>query len=182
MDESTRDRTNAPGQCNFCHRTPGEVRKLIAGPGGVFICDLCVEAAHSLSKAEMAADVPDKDDLPRNPCRRPRKSKPASMNTSSARSWPRKSPWPCTTITKGSESAGRLDVEIAKSNILLIGPTGTGKTLMAETLARIISVPFAIVDATTLTEAGYVGEDVENIVLKLLQAAGGNIIARAQAA
>ena len=64
MDESTRDRTNAPGQCNFCHRTPAEVHKLIAGPGGVFICDLCVEAAHSLVKSAPAADVPDKDDLP----------------------------------------------------------------------------------------------------------------------
>src|SRR3990170_4958018 len=67
------------------------------------------------------------------------------------------------------------DVELAKSNILLIGPTGTGKTLLAQTLARLLEVPFAIVDATTLTEAGYVGEDVENIVLKLLQAAGGDV-------
>jgi ATP-dependent Clp protease ATP-binding subunit ClpX len=175
MDESTRDRTNAPGQCNFCHRTPAEVRKLIAGPGGVFICDMCVEAAHSLVRNVPVPETRETDlpeilptpseikagldehiigqDLAK------KKIAVAVYNHYKRIRLPR----------------GASDVEISKSNILLIGPTGTGKTLMAETLARIISVPFAIADATTLTEAGYVGEDVENIILKLLQTAQGNV-------
>lgn len=180
MDESTRDRTNAPGQCNFCRRTPAEVRKLIAGPGGVFICDLCVEAAHSLIKGAPASESREESAGPENP------PTPAEIKAE------------LDAYIIGQETAkkkiavavynhykrirrptGDGDVEIAKSNILLIGPTGTGKTLMAQTLARILAVPFAIADATTLTEAGYVGEDVENIILKLLQAAGGNV-ARAQ--
>ncbi|MHB8054922.1 MAG: ATP-dependent Clp protease ATP-binding subunit ClpX [Candidatus Aminicenantales bacterium] len=180
MDESTRDRTNTPGQCNFCHRTPAEVRKLIAGPGGVFICDLCVEAAHSLVKN---VPVPESREEAVGPETLPT---PAEIKAELDQ------------YVIGQEMAkkkiavavynhykrirqphGEQEVEISKSNILLIGPTGTGKTLMAQTLARIISVPFAIADATTLTEAGYVGEDVENIILKLLQAAGGNV-ARAE--
>ena len=111
--------------------------------------------------------------------RRPR-SRSSSTSTSSARNGPRRSSRsPSTTTTSGSRyrssRKGRSDVELTKSNILLIGPTGTGKTLLAQTLAKLLSVPFTIVDATTLTEAGYVGEDVENIILKLLQAAGGDI-------
>ncbi len=109
-----------------------------------------------------------------------RRSRSSSTSTSSARSGPRRS-WRSrsTTTTSGSRSRSRRksrnDVELTKSNILLIGPTGTGKTLLAQTLAKLLSVPFTIVDATTLTEAGYVGEDVENIILKLLQAANGDI-------
>jgi transcriptional regulator of acetoin/glycerol metabolism len=109
-----------------------------------------------------------------------RKSRSSSTSTSSARSGPRRSsPSRSTTTTSGIEiqkqPRSRNDIELTKSNILLIGPTGTGKTLLAQTLAKLLSVPFTIVDATTLTEAGYVGEDVENIILKLLQAAGGDI-------
>jgi ATP-dependent Clp protease ATP-binding subunit ClpX len=176
MDETTRDRTKAPGQCSFCRRGPADVRKLIAGPGGVFICDTCVETAYSLVKGAPAPDTP-KDDL-----------LPAQLPT------PAEIKAQLDEYVVGQDLAkkkiavavynhykriglprGGSDVEITKSNILLIGATGTGKTLMAQTLAKIISVPFAIADATTLTEAGYVGEDVENVVLKLVQASKGNI-------
>ena len=91
------------------------------------------------------------------------------------RSWPSRSTTTTSASRSRSSSKNRHEIELAKSNILLIGPTGTGKTLLAQTLARLLAVPFTIVDATTLTEAGYVGEDVENIILKLLQAAGGDI-------
>ena len=110
-------------------------------------------------------------------CRNRRRSKRFWTNTLSVRT-KRKSVfrWPFTSITNASKSPNAAaDVELQKSNILLIGPTGTGKTLLAQTLARILSVPFCIVDATTLTEAGYVGEDVENIILRLLQAADGDV-------
>ena len=116
----------------------------------------------------------------RRRCPSRRRSRSSSTSTSSGRSG-RRSGWRSrsTTTTSGSRSRSRPrsrnDVELTKSNILLIGPTGTGKTLLAQTLAKLLSVPFTIVDATTLTEAGYVGEDVENIILKLLQAAGGDI-------
>ena len=113
-------------------------------------------------------------------CRCRRKSRSSWTSTSSARNRPRRSSRSrSTTTTSGSRSRSsprsRNEIELTKSNILLIGPTGTGKTLLAQTLAKLLSVPFTIVDATTLTEAGYVGEDVENIILKLLQAAGGDI-------
>ncbi len=177
MDESTRDKTNAPGQCNFCHRTPAEVRKLIAGPDGVFICDMCVEAAHSLVK-NVPAPEPAEDAGKNRPLPTPAEIKAGLDAYIIGQETAKKkiavavyNHYKRIRLPRGADS----DVEISKSNILLIGPTGTGKTLMAETLARIISVPFAIADATTLTEAGYVGEDVENIILKLLQSAQGNV-------
>jgi ATP-dependent Clp protease ATP-binding subunit ClpX len=180
MDESTRDRTNTPGQCNFCHRTPAEVRKLIAGPGGVFICDMCVEAAHSLVNNVPAPESREEAVGPETlPTPADIKAELDQYIIGQEMAKKKIAVAVYNHYKRIRQPHGAEDVEISKSNILLIGPTGTGKTLMAQTLARIISVPFAIADATTLTEAGYVGEDVENIILKLLQAAGGSV-ARAQ--
>ena len=159
--------------CSFCGKSQHEVRKLIAGPT-VFICDECVELCMDIIREEnkiLAGEVAATASRPR------RRSARSSTTTSSARTTPRRSSRSrCTTTTSASNHATKHnDVELAKSNILLIGPTGSGKTLLAQTLARILDVPFTMADATTLTEAGYVGEDVENIILKLLQASDYNV-------
>ena len=152
--------------CSFCGKSQHEVRKLIAGPS-VFICDECVELCNDIIREEMqehAAESADK--LP----------KPQEINTTldqyvigQARAKKVLSVAVYNHYKRLEAKSRKEDVEIAKSNILLIGPTGSGKTLLAETLARMLNVPFTIADATTLTEAGYVGEDVENIIQKLLQ-------------
>src|ERR671935_471979 len=163
-------------RCSFCNKSQRDVKKLIAGPT-VYICDECVD---------ICLDIIAED----------RKDEPGTLEGSGALPKPKEIKEFLDLYVIGQERAkkklavavynhykridyhqrnSRQDVELQKSNILLIGPTGTGKTLLAQTLARMLSVPFTIVDATTLTEAGYVGEDVENIILKLLQAAGGDI-------
>ena len=155
-------------RCSFCGKGQEEVKKLIAGPG-VYICDECVELCNDIMMEEWNEER-----------KRDTQSllKPSEINAI------------MNEYIIGQERAKKIlsvavynhykridasidlhDVELQKSNIVLIGPTGSGKTLMAQTLARLLDVPFTIVDATTLTEAGYVGEDVENIILKLLQAA-----------
>ena len=161
-------------RCSFCNKDQNDVRKLIAGPT-VFICDECVEVCNDIIADDNKFDRGTRSSLPM-----PVEIKKFLDEYVIGQEQTKKklavavyNHYKRLEIQK--QSRGRHDVELTKSNILLIGPTGTGKTLMAQTLARMLSVPFTIVDATTLTEAGYVGEDVENIILKLLQAAGGDI-------
>ena len=160
---------DAPLRCSFCGKTQDEVKKIIAGPT-VYICDECIDLCNDIMEEEWQKDrvIDLQQDI----------LKPAEIKQI------------LDGYVVGQDQAKRVlavavynhykrintnfgdeDVELQKSNILLVGPTGTGKTLLAQTLARVLNVPFAMADATTLTEAGYVGEDVENIVLKLLQAA-----------
>jgi len=174
MDDDFRQDYSSAAKCNFCNRPQPLVKKLIAGPGGVYICDNCIELAHSIIFNETREEE--------------------AQETGSEFQTPFEIKRALDEYIVGQEDAKKKiavavynhykrihysnqddDVEISKSNILLIGPTGTGKTLMGQTLARILEVPFAIADATSLTEAGYVGEDVENIVLKLFQASKGNL-------
>ncbi|HLS79832.1 MAG TPA: ATP-dependent Clp protease ATP-binding subunit ClpX [Steroidobacter sp.] len=156
--------------CSFCGKSQHEVRKLIAGPS-VFVCDECVELCNDIIREELEERAErTRDKLPRPHeikkvldeyvigQQRAKKVLSVAVYNHYKR-----------LQTKTSEARAKDEVELAKSNILLIGPTGCGKTLLAETLARLLNVPFTIADATTLTEAGYVGEDVENIIQKLLQ-------------
>jgi len=171
---------NSEIRCSFCNKTQDQVRKLIAGPSGVYICDECVEICADIIEEEYEdeEEILDSDDI--------NLLKPVEIKKH------------LDEYVIGQEAAKKVlavsvynhykritakqdedDIELQKSNIIMIGPTGSGKTYLAQTLAKIINVPFAIADATTLTEAGYVGEDVENILLKLLQAADYDI-ARAE--
>ena len=158
-------------RCSFCNKTQGQVRKLIAGPAGVYICDECVDICADIIEEEYEEE-PEVEEMEINLL------KPVEIKHF------------LDDYVIGQEDAKKVlavsvynhykrvmapeeddGVELQKSNIIMVGPTGSGKTYLAQTLAKIINVPFAIADATTLTEAGYVGEDVENILLKLLQAA-----------
>ena len=172
MIKSTGDNTKNTLYCSFCGKSQHEVKKLIAGPT-VFICDECVELCMDIIKEENKSHV---------------------LKSSSGVPSPIDIEKTLNDYVIGQDKAKRIlsvavhnhykrlhhisksnDVELSKSNILLIGPTGCGKTLLAQTLARILDVPFTMAEATTLTEAGYVGEDVENIILKLLQSADYNV-------
>lgn len=163
-------------RCSFCGKTQEQVRKLIAGPNGAYICDECVDICADIIEEEFEDDTAEMNGMGDINLLKPQELKSfldqyvigqdeakKVLSVAVYNHYKR--------ITAGQE----LDVELQKSNILMLGPTGSGKTLLAQTLARVLNVPFAIADATTLTEAGYVGEDVENILLKLIQAADYNI-------
>ena len=158
--------------CSFCGKSQNDVRKLIAGPG-VYVCNECIDICNEIiNDDEQTATVTARTNLP----------KPAEIKAfldeyviGQDESKKRLSVAVYQHYKRLELAKRRSDIELQKSNILLIGPTGTGKTLLAQTLARQLSVPFCIVDATSLTEAGYVGEDVENILLRLLQSAGGDL-------
>ncbi|MEM9554305.1 MAG: ATP-dependent Clp protease ATP-binding subunit ClpX [Acidobacteriota bacterium] len=158
-------------RCSFCNKSQREVKKLIAGPA-VFICDECVDICLDIIAEDRLHDQQQETDLPK-----PEQIKQMlDQYVIGQEQAKRKLSVAVYNHYKRIEYSERTraDIELQKSNILLIGPTGTGKTLLAQTLARILSVPFTIADATTLTEAGYVGEDVENIILKLYQASGND--------
>jgi ATP-dependent Clp protease ATP-binding subunit ClpX len=168
MDQGT------PQHCSFCRRPQGEVRRLISGPDGVFICDECVDLCREIleeedlsfpGESDLAHDIPSPqqiyDHLHGYVVGQDRAKRVLSVAVYNH-------------YKRIRAHSHFDDVEIDKSNILIIGPTGVGKTLMAQTLARLLDVPFCITDATALTEAGYVGEDVENILLRLIQAADFN--------
>lgn len=160
-------------RCSFCNKSQGQVRKLIAGPAGVYICDECVDICADILEEELEDDemeettssdinllkpIEIKDFLDEYVIGQEQAKKVLSVAVYNH-------------YKRVTASKDLDDVELQKSNIIMVGPTGSGKTYLAQTLAKIINVPFAIADATTLTEAGYVGEDVENILLKLIQAA-----------
>ena len=157
-------------KCSFCGKTQDQVRKLVAGPG-VYICDECIELCNEIIEEEFSDDVEvEFKDVPK-----PKDIRAILDQYVIGQDEAKKTLYVAVynhykRINMGQGKTGE-DVELAKSNILMIGPTGSGKTLLAQSLARILNVPFAIADATALTEAGYVGEDVENILLKLIQAA-----------
>ncbi len=159
--------------CSFCGKSQHEVRKLIAGPT-VFICDECVELCMDIIKEESKSAISKSEEGIPTP-----KEIFSILNEYVIGQTKAKQILSVAVHNHykrlGHESKSGNDVELSKSNILLIGPTGCGKTLLAQTLAKILDVPFTMADATTLTEAGYVGEDVENIILKLLQAADYNV-------
>lgn len=173
MNDNIKHNLGSSTKCNFCNRPQPLVKKLIAGPGGVYICDNCIDLAHSIifSEDQDEDTQKQKPDFP-TPFEIKRALDEYIVGQEDAK---KKIAVAVYNHYKRIYYKNSIDdVELTKSNILLIGPTGTGKTLMAQTLAKILAVPFAIADATSLTEAGYVGEDVENIVLKLFQASKGN--------
>ena len=164
------DGNNGDGKllhCNFCGKSQHEVRKLIAGPS-VYVCDECVELCNDIIREELQ-ETPDEAEFKKLPTPREISAILDEYVIGQTRAKRVLAVAVYNHYKRLNYSGKKDDVELQKSNILLVGPTGVGKTLLAETLARLLDVPFTIADATTLTEAGYVGEDVENIIQKLLQ-------------
>lgn len=172
MDKENQENTKDTLHCSFCGKSQHEVRKLIAGPN-VFICDECVDLCIEIIREEGGINLSAQMDKIPSPQEISRILNDYVIGQDRAKKILSVAVY---NHYKRLENLSlNSDIELSKSNILLIGPTGCGKTLLAQTLARILDVPFTIADATTLTEAGYVGEDVENIILKLLQAAEYNV-------
>ena len=167
-------------RCSFCGKPQEQVRKLIAGPNGAYICDECVDICAEIIEEELeeedAAAVREPEETEQINLLKPEELK-AFLDEYVIGQDQAKKVLSVAVYNhyKRIMAGGDLGVELQKSNILMLGPTGSGKTFLAQTLARVLNVPFAIADATTLTEAGYVGEDVENILLKIIQAADYNI-------
>ncbi len=155
-------------RCSFCNKPQDQVRKLIAGPGNVYICDECIEICSEIVEEEFDDKVHDTDINLLKPLEIKNFLDQYVIGQEEAKKVLAVSVY---NHYKRVLAGRDLDVELQKSNILMVGPTGSGKTFLAQTLAKLLNVPFAIADATALTEAGYVGEDVENILLKLIQAA-----------
>ena len=159
-------------RCSFCGKNQDQVRKMIAGTNGVYICDECIELCSEILEEELGNEEEERPDFSGINLLKPKEIKEFLDDYVIGQDEAKK----VLSVAvynhyKRVTSCQNMDVDVQKSNILMVGPTGSGKTYLAQTLAKIINVPFAIADATTLTEAGYVGEDVENILLKLIQAA-----------